>query len=78
MDNDRYAPAPPAFGAWLLKQGARGGFVGQLVAAAATDRRFPNSGDPEAVRTYLRAVMADGDMFDAVEDAEADWRADVE
>lgn len=78
MDDSRYADAPAAaFGAWLLKQSSRGGFVGQLAAVAATDRRFPKTGDPEAVRAYLRGAMADGDMFDAVEDAEADWRAEV-
>ena len=75
MDQERYTSAAPAFGAWLAKQTQRSGFVGQLAAAAASDRRFPKAGDPEAVRTYLRAAMADGDMFDAVEDAEADWRA---
>lgn len=74
-DHDRYLPAAPAFGAWLATQASRGGFVGQLAAAAGGDRRFPKAGDPEAVRTYLRAAMADGDMFDAVDDAEADWRA---
>ena len=78
MEESRYATAlAPAFGAWLLKQTSRGGFVGQLAAAAATDRRFPKNGDPEAVRAYLCGAMADGDMFDAVEDAEADWRAEA-
>ena len=76
MDQDRYTPAPPpAFGAWLTKQTSRSGVVAQLAAAAAGDRRFPKAGDPEAVRRYLRGAMADGDMFDAVDDAEADWRA---
>lgn len=77
MDLERYRPAPPAFGAWLAKQTNHSGFIGQLAAAAAGDRRFPKAGDPEAVRTYLRGAMADGDMFDAVDDAEADWRAVV-
>lgn len=77
MDQDRYAQNHPAFGAWLAAQTERGGFVGQLAAAAVGDRRFPKGGDPESVRTYLRGVMADGDMFDAVEDAEADWRAEA-
>ena len=48
---------------------------GQLAVIAAADRRFPRQGDPEAVRKYLREAMADGEMYDAVEDAEADWRA---
>lgn len=76
MDMDRYQPeVKPPFGAWLLQQKDRGGFVGQLATTAGTDRRFPKSGDPEGVRTYLREAMADGDMFDAIEDAEADWRS---
>ena len=77
MDQERYAAPAPAFGAWLAKQTQQSGFVGQLAAAAAADRRLPKAGDPEAVRTYLRGAMADGEMFDAVEDAEADWRAYV-
>lgn len=72
---DRYSSPTPTFGAWLAMQKDRSGFVGQLAAAATGDRRFPKAGDPEAVRAYLRAAMADGDMFDAIEDAEADWRA---
>ena len=47
IEESRYAAAPaPAVGAWLLKQTSRGGFVGQLAAPAATDRRFPKNGDP--------------------------------
>ena len=75
MDQERDASTQPRFGAWLATRTASGGFVGQLAAAAAGDRRFPKHGDPEDVRTYLRGAMADGDMFDAVDDAEADWRA---
>ena len=72
-----YADEPPAtpFGAWLVKQKDRGGLVGQLIAGAAGDRRWPKEGDPEAVRKHLSAMQVDGDMFDAVDDAEADWRA---
>jgi len=74
-DLDRDAASKPAFGAWLVQQKDRGGFVGQLATVAAGDRRFPKQGNPEAVRAYLRAAMADGDMFDAVDDAEGDWAA---
>ena len=77
MTDERYRPAAPAFGAWLATQTSRTGFVGQLAGAAAGDRRFPKAGDPEAVRIYLCGAMADGDMFDALEDAEADWRGTV-
>ena len=75
MDMERYETAPTPFGAWLLTRKSAGGFVGALATAAAADLRFPKSGDAEAVRKYLREAMADGDMFDAVEDAEADWKA---
>ncbi|MFS0771205.1 hypothetical protein [Sphingomonas sp. 1P08PE] len=76
MTDQQDSPAP-AFGAWLARQTNRGGFVGQLAAAAASDRRFPKAGDPETVRAYLRGAMADGDMFDGVDDAEADWAAAI-
>jgi hypothetical protein len=75
VDMERYETAPGAFGAWLLTRTEAGGFVGTLAKAAKGDRRFPKQGDAEAVRKYLRQMQADGDMFDAIDDAEADWRA---
>ena len=76
MDQDRHREAEhPPFEAWLLTQASHDGFVGALATAAAADRRFPKAGDPEAVRKHLREAMADGDMFDAIDDAEADWKA---
>lgn len=74
VERNREAERLP-FGAWLLTQASQGGFVGALATAATGDRRFPKAGDPEAVRKYLREAMADGDMFDAIDDAEADWKA---
>jgi uncharacterized protein YozE (UPF0346 family) len=62
-----------AFGQWLMTQKDRSDLVGQLAAAAAVDRRFPRTGDPEAVRKHLSAMQAEGDMFAAVDDAESDW-----
>jgi hypothetical protein len=67
--------ARPAFGTWLLAQQGRGGLIGQLATGAAADRGFPRYGDVEAVRSRLRAIQADGDMFEAVDDAELDWIA---
>ena len=72
---DRYAPARDPFGAWLLKQKARTGFVGQLATAAAADRAFPKAATPDEVRKRLNAMGADGEMFEAVDDAELDWLA---
>jgi hypothetical protein len=60
------------FGRWLVRQPEEGLRAG-LVKAARADRQFPLDGDPEAVRLRLRACMAEGAMFEAVEDAELDW-----
>ncbi len=75
MQMDRPSTAPLAFGAWLLAQKDRGGLIGTLAASAAADRAFPKHGNPEDVRARLRALQADGDMFEAVDDAELDWAA---
>lgn len=72
---DRYRDQPIAFGEWLLKQKDRGGLIGQLAAGAAADRAFPKQGNPEDVRARLRAMQAEGDLFEAVDDAEMDWAA---
>lgn len=61
------------FGRWLLRQARQGGLIGALALAAQADPKFPKEGDPEAVRTRLRETMAEGDMFEAVDDAEMDW-----
>jgi hypothetical protein len=61
------------FGAWLLSQKDREGWVGDLAKAARSDPKFPRNGIPEDVRARLRDTMAEGDMFEAVDDAEADW-----
>lgn len=62
-----------AFGRWLLQQTGANDLRADLIAYAMADRHFPKDGDPEAVRARLREVMADGDMFAAVDDAELDW-----
>ena len=64
-----------AFGRWLLTQSKREGLIGQLATNAIADLSFPRDGDPEAVRKRLRENYADGDMFEAVDDAEIDWLA---
>lgn len=40
---------------------------------ARTDRSFPKDRDPEAVRAHLCAQQVDGDVFQAVDEAETDW-----
>lgn len=64
-----------AFGAWILAQANRKDAIGDLAKIATTDKAFPISGDPEKVYGRLNATGADPDMFEAVEDAEAEWRA---
>lgn len=61
------------FGAWLLAQKERTGWVGELAKAAKTDRAFTRDSTPEDLRKRLRETMAEGDMYEAVDDAENDW-----
>lgn len=65
--------SPEPFGRWLLVQRDRGDWIDDLANAARADRAFPKDGDPEAVRAHLRQQQADGDTFQAVDDAEMDW-----
>ncbi|MEP9359974.1 hypothetical protein [Sphingomonas sp. KR3-1] len=73
MDDAPHNQGNMPFGEWLLQQSNRTGYVGELAASAKNDPKFPKAGTPEQVRARLREVMAEGDMFDAVDDAEADW-----
>ncbi|MBW8911282.1 MAG: hypothetical protein JF564_05205 [Sphingomonas sp.] len=74
-DPESYATKREPFGRWLLAQKDRGDWVDGLANAARADRMFPKDGDPEAVRKHLRTQQADGDTFQAVDDAETDWRS---
>jgi hypothetical protein len=62
-----------AFGGWLLTQKGHSEWRDVLVSCAKTDPAFPRSGDPDDVRQHLSARGADGDMFEALDDAEMDW-----
>ncbi|HEU4958975.1 MAG TPA: hypothetical protein VFT56_01090 [Sphingomonas sp.] len=63
------------FGAWLLGQRQRPNWIGSLAAQAMRDPGFPREGSPEDVRAYLSRQEAwDGDLFEALDDAEAEWR----
>lgn len=70
---DRYGETRPAFGTWLVSQKDREGWIGQLVEAAKKDPQFPKHGGPDDVRKRLNEVQAEGDLFQAVDDAELDW-----
>lgn len=72
-DPASYLAKREPFGRWLLAQKDRGDWVDDLAAAARADRTFPKDGDPEAVRAHLRRQQADGDVFQAVDDAEGAW-----
>lgn len=61
------------FGAWLLKQHDRPGFIGALAKGMRADRSFPRNGSVDDVRKHLSAIRAEGDAFEALEDAETDW-----
>ena len=72
-------PEPPtdrgAFGRWLLRQDKRDSLIGELAKCAKRDPAFPAGGDAEAVRKRLSELQAEGDMFEALDDAELDWLA---
>jgi len=61
------------FGTWLLEQGNRRGTLGELAKAARLDRLFPRKGHADAVRARFSAAGADGDAFEALDDAERDY-----
>ena len=74
------APAPlptvddrEPFGRWLIAQKSRGDWIDALADAARKDSCFPKNGSPDDVRKHLNAMQAEGDMFEAVDDAELDW-----
>jgi uncharacterized protein YozE (UPF0346 family) len=74
---DQTEPDPASgisFGRWLLAQRDRGDWIDGIADAARADRTFPKDGDPEAVRAHLRKQQADGDAFQAIDDAEGDWQ----
>ncbi|WBH17032.1 hypothetical protein [Sphingomonas radiodurans] len=69
----RYTDAKPTFGAWLIEQRKRDGWLGDFALAAHADRSFPRQGDVEAVKKWLSGKMATGDDWAALDDAENDW-----
>lgn len=66
------SPRQP-FGAWLLDQHKRDGFIGSLAKGMRADRAFPRSGTVDDVRKHLSSIRAEGDAFEALDDAETDW-----
>lgn len=66
-------PPREPFGAWLLKQRNRGDWIDDLANAARKDPAFPKRGDVEQVRDRLKVLGADGDTYEALDDAELDY-----
>ena len=64
---------PASLGRWLLAQHGRSDAIGQLADAARRDPRFPADGDYLAISKRLNEVGAEGDMHEALEDADLDW-----
>lgn len=65
----------PVFGALLLQQCGRCGFVGQLAVSGAAVRTFPRLGDLKAAGRRLQGQPAGGDDSEALDDAESPWVA---
>ncbi len=71
--DERDADRPP-FGSWLIKQHQhRRDWIAGLAKVAKADHRFPKAGDVDQVRDYLGKQGADGDAFEALDDAEREW-----
>jgi len=66
-------PMSMSFAAWLLDQSGRKGVVGDLAKAARLDRQFPKRGSADDVRARFSAAGADGDAFEALDDAEREY-----
>lgn len=62
------------FGGWLLQQVQhRREWIAVLAKAAKLDPRWPKRGTAVDVREHLHRLGADGDAFEAVDDAELEW-----
>lgn len=64
-----------SFGRWLLEQRHHDGAIGALAKQAWNDAGFPKDGSPKDVAKRLNALGADGDTWQALEEAEVDWLA---
>lgn len=71
----RYRKPKPPLGQWLLKQATRTDAIGVLAQAAKRDAGFPKEGDFQAISARLNALGAEGEMHQALEEAELDWAA---
>ena len=65
----------PPFGQWLIQQDQRSGAIGDLAKHAKADRGFPRNGDVRDAWKRLNSIQAEGDLYDAMEEAELDYLA---
>lgn len=61
------------FAEWLLKQTGRDDWIGTLATQAKADRGFTFKTTPDDLRKRLQDAGAEGDHFEALEDAEIQW-----
>lgn len=64
-----------AFGAWLLKQIWRDDWIGTLAKQAKADPRFRAAMTPNDLREKLQEAGAEGDSFEALDDAGMAWKS---
>lgn len=63
------------FGRWLIEQDTRTGAIGELARHAKADRGFPRDADTKKVWERLNIMQVEGDLYDAMEEAELDYLA---
>lgn len=61
------------FGGWLPKQTGRDDWIGTLAKQAKSDPRFSRATTPDELRKRLQEAGAEGDGFEALDDAEVEW-----
>lgn len=61
------------FGAWLVKQVKRDDWIGTLAKSAKADPGFRAASTPDDLRKRLQEAGAEGDTFEALDDAEVEW-----
>jgi hypothetical protein len=60
-----------ASGCWRDREG----WLRDFGQGSSGKSKFPERGDPQATPGRLRGVLCGGEMFEAVDDAEFDWRS---
>jgi hypothetical protein len=66
-------PGHRPFGEWLYQQASRDDWIGTLAKQAKSDPRFRWDTTADDLRKRLHEAGAEGDAFEALDDAEAEW-----